>query len=222
MITPVPQPTSCAAHDQVRAGFLLLLPRLRTHAAIAFRHIRCPETKADLISETIGIGWKWMIRLAERGLNINQFPMAFIVLAARAVRSGRRTCRQESARDAFSPIAQQRHGFRVESLPSSTRAAQERLYGEPHGQKMQDVFEERLRDDSLTPVPEQVSFRIDWPEYFNSLSNRDRELAVYLLLGNSATEAARKFAISPGRVTQLRQRWHREWQSRQANETARA
>jgi hypothetical protein len=74
-----------------------------------------------------------------------------------------------------------------------------------------DTFEERLHENRRTPVPEQAAFRIDWPEFMRSLSQRDRRLATFLSLGNLAKAAADKFGLSQGRVTQLRQEWCREW-----------
>jgi hypothetical protein len=44
-----------------------------------------------------------------------------------------------------------------------------------------------------------------------SLSQRDRRLATFLSLGNSAKQASERFRVSQGRVTQLRQGWCREW-----------
>ncbi len=148
------------------------------------------------------------MRLHEVGKDPNEFAVVF---AARAVRSGRRLCGQEKSKDVLSALAQRRRGFRVETLPSSTCTSQEQLYAQPHGQQMQDAFEERLQDNRQTPIPEQVAFRMDWPRYFNSLTPRDRQLAEYLSLGHSAKSAAAKFGVSPARVTQLRQRWCHEW-----------
>ena len=70
-----------------------------------------------------------------------------------------------------------------------------------------------------TPVPDQAAFRLDFPPFLASLSERDRRLAAYLALGHSAVAAARRFGLSPGRVTQLRQRWCRQWRIRQGEET---
>ena len=204
--TPIPSP------DRLSADFLVLLPRIQIHAAIVFRHIRCADTKNDKINETIAVAWKWFVRLAERGKDVNQFARTFIVLAVKAVRSGRTICGQERAKDVMNAAAQHRHGFKVESLPSSTRTSHENLYSEPHGQKLQDALEERLRENCVTSVPDQVAFRVDWPNYYNSLSARDRALAEFLSIGNSAKQAASEFGVSPSRVTQLRQRWHREWE----------
>jgi hypothetical protein len=67
-----------------------------------------------------------------------------------------------------------------------------------------DAFEERLHENRRTPVPEQAAFRIDWTEFMRSLTDRDRRLATFLSLGNSAKTGADKFGVSQGRVTQLR------------------
>lgn len=76
-----------------------------------------------------------------------------------------------------------------------------------------DAYEERLHENRRTPIPEQVAFRIDWPRFLRSLSRRDQRLATFLSLGNSAKQAADKFHLSPGRVTQIRQQWCREWRT---------
>lgn len=113
----------------------------------------------------------------------------------------------------LSPLAQRRRGFQVEPLPASTRTSVAELYSKPNGQRDMDAFEEVLQDDSTTPILDQVAFRIDWPRFFRSLPKRDRRVARFLALGNSGKDAASKFHLSPGRVTQLRQRWCREWRT---------
>jgi hypothetical protein len=197
--------------DQLGAKFLVLLPRLQTHARIHFRDIRCPETRADKIAETIALAWRWYRRLEEKGKDVLRFPMAFAALAVKAVRCGRRVCGQERAKDVLSATAQHRHGFRVEYLPVAPRTAFASLYAQPQGQKLQDTFEERLAHNTQTPVPDQASFRIDWPQFLRSLTERDRRLAEFLALGHSAKKAAATFGLSPGRVTQLRQSWCKQW-----------
>src|SRR5262245_55811128 len=101
--------------------FLALVPTIETHARMYFRGIRCPVTREDCVAECVALAWKWSLALAERGKDPCAFPRAFAALVARAVKCGRRLCGQERAKDVLSPIAQQRHGFHVERLPSSTR-----------------------------------------------------------------------------------------------------
>jgi hypothetical protein len=200
-------PPSTSLHD----AFLALLPKIETHASIAFRHIRCPATKADKIAETIALAWKWFVRLHERGKDINQFRTVFVFLVAKAVKCGRRVTGMEKSRDLLSERAQRKHAFKVEALPTSPRASYEARYSKPHGQQDYDAFEERLKDNIITPVPDQVAFRVDWPLFLTTLTLRDRQLAEFLALGNSGKQAAVKYKLSPGRVTQLRQRWCQEW-----------
>jgi hypothetical protein len=183
------------ALEPLQAQFLALLPKIQLYANFSFRHIRCPETRQENIAETVGLCWKWFRR-----------------------RCGRRVCGMERAKDILSPRAQLRFGFTVERLPHSLATPHEDLYGEVNGQRQQDEYEERLRDNTRTPPPEQAAFRIDWPRFLQTLTGRDRKLARFLSLGHSAKAAAAKFNLSPGRVTQLRQQWCREWRCRQGEE----
>src|SRR5260370_11202311 len=119
-----------------------------------------------------------------RGKDPAQFPGAFAALVARAVASGRRLSGMEKANDVMSSRAHFR-GVIVERLPSSTRNSFEALLM-PGGQKLQDALEERLRDNTFTPVPDQVAFRIDWPAFYATLPDRDRKLADFLAQGDSS------------------------------------
>src|SRR5262249_36468312 len=150
------------APDTLHARFLALVPRIVTHAQIAFRGVRCPSRKEDLIAETLGLCWVWFGRLAARGRDPGQFVSALAGFASRAACCGRRVAGQESANDVLSERAQARHGFTVERLPAALTAPYEQLYGTVGGQRLHDVFEERLRDNRTTPILDQVQFKIDF------------------------------------------------------------
>jgi hypothetical protein len=197
--------------DVLHARFLRLLPKLETHARIAFRGIRCPVKQEDRVQECAALGWKWFLRLTEQGKDVFDFPMAFIALLARAVRCGRKLCGQERSRDVLSPLAQARHGFRVERLPSSTRSPHEQLYADPHGQALLDALEERLRDNTQTPVADQVAFRIDFPVWRCTRSERDRRVIDALMAGGRTGDVSQMFGLSPGRVSQLRRDFMEDW-----------
>ena len=203
--------SSVSTTDPVHQQFLSLMPRIETHARIIFRDIRCSVHKEDAVQESIALAWKWFLRLQERGRDINQFPMVFVFLVVKAVASGRRLTGMLRAKDVLSERCQRKRGFRVEALPMSTCVSVEVLLGKPRGQEMQDAFEERLKDDGSTPVPDQVAFRMDWPSFFTTLTTRDQRMAEFLSLGHSAKQAAEKFGLSAGRITQLRQRWCKDW-----------
>lgn len=205
---------SCNAtntNSSLHAPFLDLLPKLHTHAAIYFRGIPCPDRKADKINETVALAWKWYIRLCEKGKDITKFRMVFIYLVAKAVKSGRRICGQEKAKDVLSPLAQQRHNFVVESLPASTRVPHEHLYGEPRGQRKQDAYEERLKDNMVSPIPDQVQFRIDFPAWLATLTPRERKLIRAMALNEKTSDLSKEFEVSPGRISQMRKEFQQGW-----------
>lgn len=197
--------------DPVQVQFLALLPKIERHAQIYFRDIRCPDKKADKIADAVALAWKWYCRLVERGKDIRQFPMAFVFLVARAVKSGRRVCGQEKARDAMNEHTQRKHGFRVEPLPSSNCRSYEHLYSAIHGQRETDTFEERLQDNARTPVPDQAAFRIDFPIWLQTLTPRERQLIQAMAMSHRTKDLSKRFHLSQGRISQLRREFLESW-----------
>jgi hypothetical protein len=197
--------------SDLHSRFLALLPRIELHGRIFFRYLRCHQEKADAIAEMVALAWKWYVRLAQRGKDAADFVVAFCRFAGIAVRSGRKVTGQEKAKDVLSSQAQQRHGFRVERLHHSTCASHKDLYSKPHGQELHNALEERLRDNTMSPVPEQVAFRIDWPAWLMSRTDRDRRIICDLIAGERTLDVSRKHGISPARISQLRREYHDDW-----------
>jgi hypothetical protein len=123
---------------------------------------------------------------------------ALASLAARSVRTGRRLCGQEKAQDAMCWRAQRRHGFSVERLPDIST-----LFGNP--------FDEALRDNTQTEVPDQVAFRVDFPIWRSLFCARDRRLIDELMVGERTQDAARHFGLTPARVSQKRREFQEDW-----------
>ena len=196
--------------------FLALLPRIELHARIYFRFLP-HDRKDEAVAETVALAWHWFLRLTKRGKDVTQFVSALASYAARAVSSGRRLCGQLPSKDVLSDVAQRRHGFTVQALPQGTRHPFEEVYASVQGQRHIDALEEMLRDNTVTPPPDAAAFRVDWPLFLVGLTQRDQDLALFLSLGQSGKAAAAKFGLSPGRVTQLRQQWCREWRACQGD-----
>jgi len=116
------------------------------------------------------------------------------------VKSGRRLCGQEKAADAMSSVAQQRRSFTVSSLPQGSS-----LEG--------NVFDEALRDNTQSAVPDQAAFRSDFRAWRKSLTRRNRAIVEQLALGHTSTEVARRFSVSAGRISQLRRQFHDGWRA---------
>lgn len=187
-----------------------LLPRIKTHASIVFRD-RGADEKAELTADAVALGWRWFTELFERGKDPGRFAAVFTSLLVRAVSCGRRVIGMEKAKDALSKRAQRRHDFQVEHLPLSTRACHEALYGTVRGQRLHDEFEERLRDNSITPVLDQVQFRVDWPAYLATLTRRERRIIRAMVQNERTKDLARRFELSPGRISQMRRDFQDGW-----------
>jgi len=184
---------------QARADFQTAMPRITRHARCYFRDVRCHHRKADFVSEVLGLCWKWWLRLVKRSKDPSKFVSALATFAARAVRCGRRVCGKERARDALSPVAQQRHSFTVSSLPQFST-----LNPNP--------LSEALIENTVSPVPDQVQFRCDFPAWLTTHSRRDRKMAVEMAKGERTNALAQRFKVSPGRVSQLRRELYESWE----------
>lgn len=185
--------------DQVQASFLTALPRIVLHGRCYFRHVRCRHKKADCISEVVSLSWKWWLRLMfERGKDPSKFVSVLATFAARAVRTGRRICGAECKKDVLSGAAQQRHGFTVSSLPQIAT-----LNTNP--------LSEALTDNTRSPVPDQVQFRCDFPDWLATTNRRDRAMAVEMAKGERTKILASRFKLSPARVSQVRRELAESW-----------
>lgn len=183
---------------QLQARFLMILPLIQRHARMAFRHVCCRQRHADCLAETIALSWRWFLDLARRGKDATRFPVVLASYAARSVRCGRRVCGQIPAQDVMSEVAQQRHGFAVGKLPDCAT-----LDGNP--------LMEALQDNTRTPPPDAAAFRIDWPAWLITWSDRDRRLIQAMALGERDKDLAKQFGLSPGRLSQLRRQFHESW-----------
>jgi hypothetical protein len=197
--------------DALHQRFLVLAPRIESHARVAFRHITCPQRQDDCIAETLALSWRWFLRLAEQGRDAADFVAALATLATRAVKSGRRLAGKEGAKDVLSSVAQRRHGFTVERLPLSTRTSMTDLYGDPQGQVVLDSYEERLTDNTVTPPPDAAAFRIDFPQWLSGWTERDRRIIGDMMRDERTRDVASKYGISPGRIAQLRRAYFEDW-----------
>ncbi len=189
------------------AGFLALLPAIAAHARIAFRH-RDPEALEDAVAECIAGALVAYVRLYEQGKVELAYPSVLARFAAAQVRSGRKVGSRLSSRDVMSLHCRQRSGIVVEPLDYFDR------------QKNQ-WREAVVQDTRTAPVPEIVCFRLDFADWLRRLPVRNRRIAESLALGNSTSETAEKFDVSPGRIAQLRRELAESWaEFRGENSTA--
>jgi hypothetical protein len=98
----------------------------------------------------------------------------------------------------------------VEHFPS-LRSSHDHLCSSPLGQELQDAFEERLQDNTLTPVPDQVQFRIDFPAWLKTLTARERRMIRAMARNERTLDLSKRFEVSPGRISQIRRELHDRW-----------
>src|SRR4051794_12587996 len=199
MRTPCPARGEAAPLAALHAAFLAhVLPRVERHGRVYFRHVRCPDRKEELLAELRGLVWVWYVRLVRRGKNVLEFVSALATYAARAVNSGRRVCGHERKKDVLSPVAQRLHGFAVGKLPDFST-----LDGNP--------LEDALAENTVSPVPDQAAFRLDFPAWLTTLAHRDRDLVIDMGLGERTLALADKYGCSPGRISQKRRWFSEDW-----------
>ena len=179
--------------------FLKLVPAIVRHAKYAFRREK-GEAKQDLIQETIANALVAFVTLARRGRLDLAHGSTLAQYATKQIKDGRRVGNKLNVRDVLSPYAQRLKGFKVESLDG---------FDEEEGEWRQAV----VQDTRTADVADTVAFRCDFADWLESLKRRDRRVAEYLSLGNRTTDAAKKFKISNGRVSQLRRELAGSWKT---------
>lgn len=177
--------------------FLAILPTIRHHVCEAFRQVP-GEERAEVTQEAIANACVAFARLAQRGRAHYRFAVPLARYAVAQVRAGRRIGGTQGVRDVLSWRTQHLRRFRVEQL-------------EPFQDRTGNWIDAVVAD-RRTPVPEQVCFRIDFPVWLGRLTARQRKIVRALALGHRPGEVARRFRISPARISQLRQEFFDSWQ----------
>ena len=189
----IARPTADLQH-----AYVAVMPRIVLHARIYFRHLACNDTRENAIAETVALTWKWFINLVQKGKHPEEFISVLAAYATKAVKSGRRLCGQEKSKDVLSPLAQSRRGFTVSPFPEFST-----LVG--------NQFDEALQDNSQTPVPDQVSFRLDFPAWLATRTERDRLIIGALMCGERTLDVSKKYRVSQPRISQLRREYLDDW-----------
>lgn len=166
--------------DNVQTAFVNRLSTLRKMARISFRHLQ-PELKEECITNAIGLAWKGFHALACKGREHEPGILDSVM--------------RYSIRQARSRFPQ--------GCPKKKDVLAPRWVG-PTRMTDFDINEFVGRS---TPIPDAVVFRVDVPAFMNTLTNRQRKLAADLASGVSTGEAAEKYGVTPGAISQFRARF---------------
>ena len=168
--------------DALQCCFTARLPSMRRIAFRRFRHLD-PEKRDEAVQNTLALCWKFFHRLFQQGRANRGILKSVLWYAIRQTKSKRTVQGKAKSKDALDYRDRGRTTFESYDLNG--------LIG---------------RD---TPVPDQVSFRVDVPAFFSTLKPRQRALAYDLATGMSTSEVAERHGFTPGAISQFRARFKR-------------
>ena len=188
------QPTPPAWHQT----FLKLLPAIESYAHAAFGHLG-HDARTEAVAEAVAHAMVAIIGLVDRGKDPRLFPGQVAHFAVLRVKAGRLVAGQ-SSRDVLSPMAQQLGGFEVHSLDDESC-------------NPDAGWKAAVAQDSKHSSPaDTVAFRLDFECWLGMLRRRDRRIVESLAVGNRTGEVARRYQVTPSRISHLRRELHESWE----------
>lgn len=115
------------------------------------------------------------------------------------IKCGRRVCGKEKAGDVMSSSTQQQEKFVVQTLPAYDTGVDD------------NEAIDALRDNTLTPVPDQVQFRMDFPAWVRTHTERTKNVIRHLMVGERTKDVAEKHKTTAGRISQMRRELCLDW-----------
>jgi hypothetical protein len=182
----------------MQTTFLEMLPAIRNQANVAFRDLP-PQRQEDLIAEVTANAFVAYTRLVERGLADIAYPTPLALFAIKQVRSGRRVGVTLNVRDVGSRYCQKVKGVTVEPLDRFDKEESE--------------WQEIVVGDKKSGPAEVAAIRLDFTAWLQTLPRRSREIAKTLAVGETTSNVARKYRVSPGRVSQARRELKQSWEA---------
>jgi hypothetical protein len=176
--------------------FLCLLPLIRRQASMAFRNER-RDLREELIQEVIANAFQAFVRLVERGKADLAYATPLAQYGIKQVRQGRRVGAQANKHDLTSPWGRRSHQLKVVSLDRWDRE--------------QEEWKEVLVEDRQATPADTAAIRLDFEEWLASLRRRDRTVALRLAMGHRTSQLAKRFRVSPARISQLRSELKDSW-----------
>lgn len=185
MLAPMQSPSAEAAAPATRNDeFLALLPRIRRHAQIQFRQLQ-GDDHDEALAEVTANAFVAYARLNEAGRRSVARWSTLARFAIAHARAGRKVGSRLNSNNVLSSYAQRRRGFRVQRIDSA-------IANECGWRAM--MLEDRR------PSPAEIAcFRLDFAHWLGSLPHHKRRIALALAQGETTSEVAKAFRVSPAR-----------------------
>lgn len=177
--------------------FLSILPKIELQARVAFR--RFPRhQREDCTAEVVAHAWASFLRLVRRGKDPMTFPTVLAKYSVSSVKAGKLIGCRCNRRDLGSPYRKKLDGFRIFSIDSDRECC-------PF------AWTEILVETKHATPAETAAARIDFARWLQLQSHRSRRIAESLAQGHRTQDVARRFNVSPGRISQMREEFRRSW-----------
>jgi DNA-binding CsgD family transcriptional regulator len=172
--------------------FLALLPSLRRQVRQAFRRLPA-EARDEAVAEAVANAFVAYARLVELGKEDIAYPGPLARYAIAQVRSGRRVGTAQNVRDLLSEV--RRHPV---------------LRLDRFDRKKGEWREVVVEDRTCTPA-EIAATRIDFADWLDSLTSRQRRMAEVLATGERTQAVAQRFRVTYSAVSEMRRRLREAW-----------
>ena len=205
MIALTEQPSHKPDQLAWQDGFLEIMPAIDRYAQRAFRYLR-PEARAEAVQEVVASAMIAYVRLYELGKMDVAFPSVLARYSIAQYRHGRRVGTKMNCCNVLSPYAQRRKNIHIERLDRFC--------------EINDEWMEVLVEDKRSNPADIAACRIDFADWLDGLSPRQRQVATVLASGETTTQTAKRFRVSLGRISQIRQDLRKSWQEFQGETPA--
>jgi hypothetical protein len=182
--------TSCADVAHWQSAFLPILPAVERQIQRALLRV-APHEREEAAQAILANAALAFARLAELDRLHLAYPKPLVRYGLKQYHAGRLIGSRTNSNDVGSKCCQRKHGCLAEPL-ETWKASLVACRG-------------------MTPA-DIAALRIDFSDWFSSLSPRDQRLASELARGESTNAVARMFRITAGRVSQLRRELYESWQ----------
>lgn len=182
-----------------------MLPTIMSCARAAFRMVG-DEAREEAVQNVVANSLVAFVRLVESSKADLAYPTVLAKFGIRQTLDHRLVGGHLRVRDVLSEHAQSKKRFRVEPL--------DRFDCEEDGWR--EVF---VRDRHAGPA-EVAAMRIDFDHWMRSLPPRLRKMAMVLSTGERTGVVAKRFQVSPGRISQIRAELHADWRQFQGEAVA--
>jgi len=180
------------------AAFLAMLPMIANHARLAFRYLD-PDARQEAVHAVVCNAMVAYVRLWELGKSSVAYPTVLARYGVAQVRDGRIVGGRLNGKDISSVYCQRQTGIVVGRLD--------------HHDRLADEWKEVLVEDKHCGPFDIVCAKLDFETWLQSLPRKKRQIAQFLARDERTTDAARKFGVCLGRISQIRRELKKAWEA---------